>query len=66
MAKYSVSGKPYRTKIDAKGGAPCSKCHKTIHQHRPAIGVRNGLSFGYYHITCWPKSQEYRYIQTHK
>lgn len=60
MAKYDVNGKPYRTKIDAKWGTSCVKCGRKIHQHRPAIGVRHGLSFFYYHITCWPKSYGYR------
>ena len=58
MAKYSVAGKPYRTKIDDYRGASCPKCGKKILQHHKAIGVRHGLSFMYYHVTCYPKSHD--------
>ena len=56
MAKYSVAGKPYRTVIDDYRGASCSFCGKKIQAKHKAIGVRNGLSFSYYHVTCYPKS----------
>lgn len=61
MAKYKVAGKGYRTKIDHYLGATCGKCRRKIAQKRPAIGVRNGTSFSYYHITCWPKSWAFKH-----
>ena len=54
--KYSVEHKPYRTKIDHYLGTSCARCKKKIAKGRPAIGVRSGSSFSYYHVTCYPKS----------
>lgn len=55
---YEREGNPYRVRI--LGNAMCMQCDKTIAKGRPAIGVRHGHSFFYYHISHWPKSQEYR------
>jgi len=55
MAKYSVAGKPYRTKVLTP--TVCSKCGKLIRRNSPAYGVRRGLSFFYYHIKCKPKEK---------